>query len=94
MKYFKKYGFGVFTIVLTAIGFLLIINGVENGLDSANDYLTIKMDGSMGTDSFLVMMKGYILSNFIAGGIILSVGLSCFCMYLYKFIKEMDLGNE
>ncbi len=48
----------------------------------------------MDSDRFLVMKRGYILSNFILGGIILSVGLSCFCMYLYKFIKEMDVGNE
>ncbi|MEY9976477.1 hypothetical protein [Lysinibacillus sp. RC79] len=93
MKSIKKYGFAIFTIIIIAIGFLTIINGVENGVDSANEYLT-SMGGSMDTDSFLVIMKGYILSNFIFGGILLLVGLSFFCMYLYKFLKEMDLGDE
>ncbi|MFJ7982684.1 hypothetical protein ACIQ1D_20760 [Lysinibacillus xylanilyticus] len=93
MKDIKKYGFVIFTIVLIAIGFLIIINGVENGVDSANEYLSTSMGGSMDTDSFLVITKGYIVSNFIFGGILLLVGLSFFCMSLYKFLKEMDLGD-
>lgn len=94
MKNVKKYGFGLFTVVLIVIGFLIVINGVENGVDSANEYLSTSMDGSMDTDSFLIIQKGYILSNFIFGGILLLVGLSFFCMYLYKFFKEMDVGDE
>ncbi|MEB2301433.1 hypothetical protein LAV72_17655 [Lysinibacillus xylanilyticus] len=94
MKHIKKYGFGIFTFVLIAIGFYLVINGVENGVDSANEYLSTTMGGGMDTESFLVIKKGYILSNFIFGGILLLVGLSFFCMYLYKFLKEMDVGDE
>ncbi|MFJ8511477.1 hypothetical protein [Lysinibacillus xylanilyticus] len=93
MKDIKRYGFLIFTIVLTAIGFLIIIYGVENGADSANEYLSTSMGGSMDTDNFLVIEKGYILSNFIFGGILLLVGLSFFCMSLYKFLEEMDLGD-
>ncbi|MGE7129241.1 hypothetical protein [Lysinibacillus xylanilyticus] len=93
MKGIKKYGFVIFTFVLSTIGFLIIINGVENGADSANEYLSTSMGGSMDTDSFLVITKGYILSNFIFGGILLLVGLSFFCMSLYEFLKEMDLGD-
>ncbi|KOS64386.1 hypothetical protein FJQ98_12555 [Lysinibacillus agricola] len=94
MKNIKKYGFGLFTFVLIAIGFLIVINGVENGVNSANEYLSTSMGGSMDTDSFLVIKQGYILSNFIFGGILLLVGLSFFCMYLYKFLKEMDVWDE
>ncbi|QPQ30940.1 hypothetical protein [Lysinibacillus sp. JNUCC 51] len=93
MKNIKKYGFVIFTFVLSVIGFLILINGVENGVDSANEYLSTSMGGSMDSDSFLVIMKGYILSNFIFGGILLLVGLSFFCMSLYKFLKEIDFED-
>ncbi|MFJ7183439.1 hypothetical protein [Lysinibacillus xylanilyticus] len=93
MKNIKKYGFVIFTFFLSAIGFLILINGVKNGVDSANEYLSTSMGGSMDTDSFLLIMKGYILSNFIFGGILLMVGLSFFCMSIYKLLKEMDLGD-
>ncbi|MGE7673292.1 hypothetical protein ACQKMV_06855 [Lysinibacillus sp. NPDC094403] len=94
MKDIKKYGFGIFTIVLIAIGFLILINRVEIGVESADEYLSNTMGGSMDTESFLIIKKGYVLSNFIFGGIFLFVGLSFFCMYLYKFIKELDVGDE
>jgi hypothetical protein len=94
MKNIKKYGFGLFTIVLIVIGFFILINGVENGVDSADDYLIKTMGGSMDTESFLIIKKGYILSNFIFGGVFLLIGLSFFCMYLYKFIKELDVGDD
>jgi len=93
MKNIKKYGFVIFTFILSAIGFLILINGVENGVDSANEYLSTSLGGSMDTDSFLLIMKGYILSNVIFGGILLLVGLSFFCMSIYKLLKEMDLGD-
>jgi len=93
MKNIKKYGFVIFTFILSTIGCLILINGAENGVDSANEYLSTSMGGSMDTDSFLLIMKGYILSNFILGGILLLVGLSFFCMSLYKLLKEMDLGD-
>ncbi|MED3803980.1 hypothetical protein P4562_18820 [Lysinibacillus xylanilyticus] len=93
MNNIKKYGFVIFTFVLSTIGFLILINGVENGVDSANEYLSTSIGGSMDTDSFLLIMKGYIFSNFIFGGILLLVGLSFFCMSLYKLLKEMDLGD-
>ncbi|MFJ7886923.1 hypothetical protein ACIQYL_02410 [Lysinibacillus xylanilyticus] len=93
MNNIKKYGFVIFTFVLSTIGFLILINGVENGVDSGNEYLSTSIGGSMDTDSFLLIMKGYILSNFIFGGILLLVGLSFFCMSLYKLLKEMDLGD-
>ncbi|MGE7909621.1 hypothetical protein [Lysinibacillus xylanilyticus] len=93
MKDIKKYGFVIFTFVLSAIGFLILINGVENGVDSANEYLSTLMGEGMDTDRFLILMKGYILSNFIFGGILLLVGLSFFCMSLYKLLKEIDLRD-
>ncbi|MGE7694018.1 hypothetical protein ACQKNC_07845 [Lysinibacillus sp. NPDC094177] len=51
MKSIKKYGFGIFTIVLIAIGLLILINGVE----SADEYLSNTMGGSMDTESFLII---------------------------------------
>lgn len=50
--------------------------------------------GSMDTESFLVITKGYILSYLIVGGTLLLVGLSFFCIFLYKlFVKEIDLNK-
>lgn len=55
MKNIKKYGFGILTIVLIAIGLLILINGVENGVESVDEYLSNTMGGSMDTESFLII---------------------------------------
>lgn len=48
----------------------------------------------MDTESLLVITKGYILSYLIVGGILLLVGLTIFCIFLYKlFVKEIDLNK-
>jgi len=88
MKNIIRYGFFMFTIVLTVIGFSKLINSVDNGTDSANKYLRTSMGGSMDTDDFRIITEGYILSNITLGGIMFLVGLVFFCFSVYKLLKE------
>ncbi|ETT84477.1 hypothetical protein MKZ08_07870 [Viridibacillus sp. FSL R5-0477] len=90
MKNIIRYGFFMFTIVLTVIGFSKLINSVDNGTDSANKYLRISMGGSMDADDFRIITEGYILSNIILGGIMFLVGLVFFCFCVYKLLKKFN----
>ena len=84
----KKYGFLLFSLILIVFGIITLKNGVENGIDSANLYLRTSMDGSMDTDSYLIITKGYILSNIILGGITLLFGLVFSSIYLFNYLKK------
>jgi len=88
IKNVKKYSFVLFTVILICIGSILLLNSVEMGADSASEYVRTEMGGSMDTESFLIITKGYILSYLIVGGILLLVGLSFFCIFLYKLFEK------
>lgn len=88
MKNLFRYGFPVFTLLLTIIGFSKLINSVEDGRYSANEYLRTSMGGSMDSDDFRIITDGYILSNITLGGIMFFVGLTFFCVSVYKLCKE------
>ncbi|MHC0036923.1 hypothetical protein [Pseudoneobacillus sp. C159] len=88
MKNKLMYGFVFLTLVLSVAGFSKLLNSVENGKASANEFLGAKMGGSMNTDEFLLMTEGYIQSNIILGAIMLMVGLSFFCFSLYTILKN------
>ncbi|MBU8908275.1 hypothetical protein [Desertibacillus haloalkaliphilus] len=90
MKYLYRYGFLIFTIILTIVGFSKLINSVENGRDSANEYLRTSMGGSMDSDEFRIIIDGYILSNITLGGILFFVGLTFFCVSAYKLSKKFN----
>ncbi|MBB5171946.1 hypothetical protein [Texcoconibacillus texcoconensis] len=90
MKYLMNYGFLLFTIVLTFLGYLKLINSVENGRNLANEYLRKSMGGSMDSDNFRIITEGYILSNVTLGGVMFFVGLSSFCFCIYKIFKEFS----
>lgn len=87
MNYLYHYRFLIFTIILTIIGFSKLIYSVENGRDSANEFLRTSMGGSMNSDDFLIITEGYILSNITLGGIMFFVGLTFFCVSVYKLSK-------
>ncbi|WP_223701807.1 hypothetical protein [Sutcliffiella deserti] len=89
MKYLYRYGFLIFTIVLTMVGFFQLIDSVENGSDAANEYLR-SLGGSMDSDSFQIIAEGYILSNLTLGGILLFVGLTFFCVSAYRLSKKFN----
>lgn len=94
IKTVKKYSFVLFTVILICIGSILLLNSVDMGVNSANDYLNTAMGGWMDTESFLIIQKGYIFSYLLVGGIFLLVGLLFFCIFLYKFLlKDIDLDK-
>lgn len=90
MKYLGKYGFLLFTLVLTFIGYLKLIQSVENGSDLANQYLSTSMGGSMDSNDFRIIEEGYILSNVTIGGIMFTVGLVSLCFCIYKLFEEFN----
>ncbi|TFB13596.1 hypothetical protein E3U55_15870 [Filobacillus milosensis] len=90
MKYLYRYGFLIFTIILTIVGFSKLINSVENGRDSANEFLRTSMGGSMNSDDFRIITDGYILSNITLGGILFLVGLTFFCVSAYQLSKNFN----
>jgi len=57
IKTVKKYSFVLFTVILICIGFILLLNSVEMGANSAN-YLNTAMGGLRDIESFLVIQKG------------------------------------
>ena len=89
-KYIKKHGLLLFSIILILFGIITLTNGAENGIESAHEYLIHSMGGSMNTDSYLIMTKGYILSNIIMGAISLLVGLVFSSIVLYKSFKRLS----
>ncbi|MCI3919173.1 hypothetical protein MO973_02865 [Paenibacillus sp. TRM 82003] len=88
MKNLFRYGFPAFALILTIIGFSKLINSVEDGRGSADEYLRTSMGGSMNSDDLRIITDGYILSNITLGGIMLFVGLTFFCGSVYKLSKE------
>lgn len=90
MQYIIRFGFLVFTIVLTLFGFFKLVNSVKDGMDSANEYLLVSLGGSANSDDFRIITEGFILSNTIIGAIMLLVGLSFFCFAVYKLLKEIN----
>jgi hypothetical protein len=89
MKNLYRYGFLIFTTILTIIGFSKLLNSVENGQDSANEYVR-SMGGSMDSSNFRIITDGYILSNITLGGIMFFVGLTFFCVSVYKLFKDFN----
>ncbi|MBM7570784.1 hypothetical protein [Aquibacillus albus] len=88
MKNIIWYGFIIFTIVLTLTGFSKLKNSVDRGTDLANEYLRTSMGGSMDADDFRTITEGFILSNITLGGIMFLVGLTFFCVSIYRLINE------
>lgn len=90
MNYLYRYGFFIFTIFLTIVGFLKLKNSVEHARNSANEYLRTSMGGSMNSDDFRVITDGYILSNITLGGIMFFVGLTFFCVSAYRLSRKIN----
>lgn len=83
MHVLSRYGFLVFSFILTIWGYICLRNSVDKGMDSAHHYLS-SVGGSMDTSSFQLLTEGYILSNILYGSILLAVGLLFLCLNLYK----------
>jgi hypothetical protein len=93
MKNITQFGFFIFTLVLTLFGYSKLVNSVEDGTDSANEYLRVSLGGSANSDDFRIITEGYILSNITLSAIMFSVGLSFFCFSIYKLFREFVSGN-
>jgi hypothetical protein len=89
MKNITRYGFLIFTILLTIIGFSKLTNSVNNGSKMASEYLRT-MGGSMESNDFRVITEGYIWSNITLGGILFLVGLSFLCFSIYRLLKSLN----
>ncbi|MFJ7405752.1 MULTISPECIES: hypothetical protein [unclassified Lysinibacillus] len=86
MQFMKKYGFLIFTIVITLVGFFVLRFSVDLGAGAANAYLDSMV--GMDTAEFHSIQSKYIISNMIAGGILLFLGLIFLFFSVYRLSKN------
>ena len=86
-QFIKKYGFLIFTMVITLVGFFVLKFSVDLGAGAASAYLD-SMGGSMDSAEFNSIRSKYILSNMIAGGILLFLGLTFLFFSVYRLSKN------
>ncbi|MGE7111168.1 hypothetical protein [Lysinibacillus sp. NPDC047702] len=87
MQFIKKYGFLIFTMVITLVGFFVLKFSVDLGAGAASAYLD-SMGGSMDSAEFNSIQSKYIIANMIAGGILLFLGLTFLFFSVYRLSKN------
>ncbi len=93
-KFLNLYGFLLFTLSLTLLGLLLLMNSVNYGSVTANKYLREKMGGSMNSEEFLIIKEGYLYSYITLGGVMFFVGLLFFCLCLYIIFNKYNKSHQ
>ncbi|MEK5332699.1 hypothetical protein [Lysinibacillus sp. FSL W8-0992] len=86
MQFIKKYGFLIFTMVITLAGFFVLKFSVDLGAGAASAYLGSM--GGMDTAEFHSIQSKYIISNMIAGGILLFLGLTFLFFSVYRLSEN------
>ncbi len=87
MQFMKKYGFLILTMVITLAGFFVLKFSVDLGAGAAITYLDSR-GGSMDSAQFNSIQSNYIISNMIAGGILLFLGLTFLFFSAYRLFEN------
>lgn len=72
------------SVLVSVIGFYLLIKSPALGSDAASEYLREVMFGSMDTADFHMMKQSFIDSYRLAGAILLGVG----SFYAFRFFSK------
>lgn len=76
----------IISILVSIIGFYLLIKSPTLGDDAANEYVRVDMFGSMDTAGFHIMKQSFIDAYRLAGAILLGVG----SFYAFRFFSKSD----
>lgn len=87
MQFIKKYGFLIFTMVITIVGYFVLKFSVDLGASSASAYLD-SVGGSLNSAEFHSIQSKYIISNMIAGGILLFLGVTFLFFAVYRLSEN------
>ncbi|MGM7684514.1 hypothetical protein ACSVDA_20540 [Cytobacillus sp. Hm23] len=93
-KLMNLYGFLLFTLSLTLLGLLLLMNSANYGSVTASKYLREKKGGSMNIEEFLIIKEGYLYSYITLGGVMFFVGLLFSCLCLYKIFDKDNKSHQ
>lgn len=76
----------IVSVLVSIIGFYLLIKSPILGDDAANDYLREIMLGSMDSQGFHIMKQSFIDAYRLVGAILLGVG----SFYAFRFFSKSD----
>ncbi|WP_103106439.1 hypothetical protein [Brevibacillus reuszeri] len=76
----------IVSVLVSVIGFYLLIKSPTLGDDAASEYLRVVMFGSMDTAGFQIMKQSFIDAYRLAGAIMLGVG----SFYAFRFFSKSD----
>ncbi|GIO08759.1 hypothetical protein J31TS6_47870 [Brevibacillus reuszeri] len=76
----------IVSVLVSVIGFYLLINSPTLGDDAASEYLRVVMFGSMDTAGFHIMKQSFIDAYRLAGAILLGVG----SFYAFRLFSKSD----
>lgn len=85
LKMINKY-FRELVIVLFVIAFIIIILSPEMGYSTANSWVARRMNGSVDTEIFQIMIRGWTVAYQIIGAMFGVLGM--YVMYLSTKLKK------